>query len=335
MGPTSVRIYTRAMTNPAISVLIPAYNAENTITAAVWSVLNQSFTDFELLVCIDGATDKTIDMVAGISDPRLRVMVEGFNKGIANTRNRLVSEARGHCIAWLDADDIMLPGRLQEQYGYLQTHPEVDILAGWAELRNSKLKKVLIGTQPDYLKTSLLFRNPFVQSSIMARNFFVQEGLLFNAAFDYTEDYDWYLRCLAAGKKFAVLPAFVVSYRQSDAEEAISKNRKYNLDEKLKTLLLRTHSHLQPEDAAVVIKFLRNNHKLSQVEFSAVRRFLVHLKQQLRQSKQFNAGVAAAMLYQRFRLIKLRFGLLRALVRLVGTRPAIVRLMLGNRTRYQ
>ena len=320
---------------PAISVLIPAYNAENSITAAVWSVLNQSFADFELLVCIDGATDKTIDMVAGISDSRLRVMVEGFNKCIAHTRNRLLKEAKGQYIAWLDADDIALPGRLAAQYDYLQSHPEADLLAGWAELRNSPLKKVVTGTHPDYIKTALLFRNPFIQSSVMAKNFFVQEGLLFNSVFDYTEDYDLYLRCLAAGKHFAVLPRFVVSYRLPGAEESDAKNRQYKLDEKLKTLLLRTHPGVEADDASVILGFIRNNQKINSAAFKVVRRFLVNLKRQLRRNKQWGVGVAAALLYQRFRLIKLRFGLGRALLRLAGTRPAIVRLMLKNRTRWQ
>lgn len=320
---------------PDISVLIPAYNAENTISAAIWSVLNQSFNDFELLVCIDGATDKTIDMVAGIADSRLRVMVEGFNKGIAHTRNRLLKEATGNYIAWLDADDIMLPGRLAEQFGYMQGHPEVDILGGWAELRNSKLKKVVTGIQPEFMKTSLLFRNPFVQSSIMAKNFFVQEGLHFDPTFDYTEDYDLYLRCLSAGKEFAVLPRFVVSYRLPGAEETDAKNRQYKLDEKLKTLLLRTHPGVEAEDASVILGFIRNNQQLNSAAFKVVRRFLVNLKRQLRRNKQWGVGVAAALLYQRFRLIKLRFGLVRALLRLAGTRPAIVRLMLKNRTRWQ
>jgi glycosyltransferase involved in cell wall biosynthesis len=320
---------------PDISVLIPAYNAENTISAAVWSVLNQSFNDFELLVCIDGATDKTIDLVAGISDTRLRVMVEGFNKGIAQARNRLLKEATGNYIAWLDADDIMLPGRLAEQFDYMQSHPEVDILAGWAELRNSKLKKVVTGIHPEFIKTSLLFRNPFVQSSIMAKNFFVQEGLLFDPAFDYIEDYDLYLRCLSAGKQFAALPRFVVSYRLPGAEESEAKNRQYKLDEKQKNLLLRTHPGLEAEDASVILGFIRNNQQLNSAAFKVVRRFLVRLKRQLRRNKQWGVGVAAALLYQRFRLIKLRFGLVRALLRLAGTRPAIVRLMLKNRTRWQ
>ena len=323
------------MTTPRISVLIPAWNAENTITAAVWSVLNQSFSDFELLIYIDGATDKTVDMVAPLEDPRIRLMVDGQNRGIVHSRNTLLKAATAPYIAWLDADDIMLPGRLAEQYEYLEANPGVDILGGWAELRNSDLKKVSTGPDRDYLETSLLFRNPFMQSSIMARNFFVQEGLLYDPAFEYTEDYDLYLRCLAAGKHFGMLPRFVVSYRMPGESEWNAKREQYRLDEKLEALLLRTHPSLESEAAPVVLDFLRNNRRPDAGEFRILRRFLVNLKRRLRREKKYTAGVAAAMLFQRFRLIRLRFGLWRALLRLAGTKPAIVRLMLKNRTRRE
>lgn len=321
------------MNQPGISVLIPAWNAENTISAAIWSVLNQSYTDFELLICIDGATDRTVDMVAAIEDPRIRLMVEGQNKGIAQTRNRLLQAANAPYIAWLDADDIMLPGRLAAQYAWLEEHPETDLLAGWAELRNSGLRSVRIGTDTDFIETSLLFRNPLIHSSIMARNFFSSSSLQYDSRFDYTEDYDLYLRCLEAGKRFAVIPQFVVSYRMPAETEWESKKVKYHLDEKLDELLLRTHQGLDPERARAIRRFLRSSDKPDAQQFKVIRAFLVNLKRRLRKEKRYRTGVAAAMLVQRFRLVRLRFGLWRGLLLLAATKPAVVRCMLRNRIR--
>lgn len=321
---------------PEISVLIPAWNAESTITAAIWSVLNQSFSRFELLIYIDGATDKTVDMVAPIEDSRIRMIVDGKNRGIVHSRNTLLREAGAPFIAWLDADDIMLPGRLSGQYDFLNANPEIDICGGWAELRNSGLRKVRFGSDRDFLQTSMLFRNPFMQSSIMARNFFKEEEIWFNPEFEYTEDYDLYLRCLAKGKQFGMFPGFVVSYRMPGESEWNAKREKYQLDEKLCRLLERTHSaFIRPDSAPVTLNFLRNNSNISHAQFKIIRPFLVGLKRQLRKEKRYTRGAAAAMLYQRFRLAKLRFGWWRAALMLASTKPGIVNLMLKNRPRWE
>lgn len=322
--------------NPEISVLIPAWNAENTITAAIWSVLNQSFPDFELLVYIDGATDKTVDMVAPIDDSRIKLIIEGENKGIVHSRNALLSKAIAPFVAWLDADDIMLPGRLSAQLEYLKNHPETDFCAGWAELRNSKLKLVKSGTDTDYIHTSLLFRNPFLQSSIMARNFFASENIWYNPEYEYTEDYELYLRCLKSGKKFAVIPNFVVSYRMPGESEWNAKTEKYQLNEKLAQLLLANHADLlNKESAKTILNFIRNNQSLNGEAFRQIRPFLVGLKRKFRKAKLYNQGVAAALLYQRYRLAKLRFGTWRALLLLASTKPGIVKTMLANRTKWE
>lgn len=321
---------------PEISVLIPAWNAESTITAAIWSVLNQSFSRFELLIYIDGATDKTVDMVAPIEDSRIRMIVDGKNRGIVHSRNTLLREAGAPFIAWLDADDIMLPGRLSGQFDFLNANPEIDICGGWAELRNSELRKVRFGSDRDFLQTSMLFRNPFMQSSIMARNFFKEEEIWFNPEFEYTEDYDLYLRCMAKGKQFGMFPGYVVSYRMPGESEWNAKREKYQLDEKLTKLMLTTHAELlNKESARTILNFIRNNQPVIGEAFRQIRSFLVGIKRKFRKSKQYSQGVAAVLLYQRYRLVKLRFGTWRALLLLVSTKPGIVKTMLANRTKWE
>ncbi|MBL7810917.1 MAG: glycosyltransferase [Bacteroidetes bacterium] len=321
-------------TKPDISVLIPAYNAESTIASAVWSVLNQSFASFELLVYIDGATDRTVDMVAPIEDDRLRLIVNAQNLGISAARNALLQHAKGKYVAWLDADDIMLPGRLREQFDVLETQQELDFLGGWAELRNSGLKRVQVSTDTQWLETHLQFRNPFIHSSIMARNFFVEEQLMYDTALDYTEDYDLYLRCAKAGKKPGMYPGFVVSYRMPDAEEGSARQEKYRLTEKLGVLLRRQFPFVDTAEAPVIIGFLRGNAKLGQTEFKTVRHFLVQARRQLKKSGKWQRGAAAYMLYQRLRLTRLRFGLWRTLLVMATSNPALMRFMLKQRTKY-
>ena len=91
--------------SPTISVLLPAYNAELHILQSVESVLAQTLEDFELLVVNDGSTDRTLEILSGIADRRLRILNNPCNIGIVGSLNRAMSEAAGEYIARIDADD--------------------------------------------------------------------------------------------------------------------------------------------------------------------------------------------------------------------------------------
>lgn len=96
-----------------VSVIMPARNAQATILEAIRSVLAQTHQQFELLVCDDASTDATASIVAGIGDPRIRLLHNPASLGPGPSRDRLIAAAQGDYIAVLDADDVYLPGRLQ------------------------------------------------------------------------------------------------------------------------------------------------------------------------------------------------------------------------------
>ena len=98
---------------PLISVVIPLYNREGSIGAAVESVLSQSFEDFELIVVDDGSTDGGPDLVEALGDPRIRLLRHPFNRGANAARNDGVRQARGEIVSFLDSDDLFLPNKLQ------------------------------------------------------------------------------------------------------------------------------------------------------------------------------------------------------------------------------
>lgn len=327
--------------NPKISVLIPAFNAEKTILAAVWSALNQDFDAFEVCVYNDASTDNTRPLLETVSDSRLRVFHGETNQGIAQTRNLLVQNTTAPFVAWLDADDIMLPGRLQAQYNYFHQNPETDILGGYAELRKVGLKGVLIPagsvvkgpTNVDYLRTAMLFRNPFIHSSIMVRNFFVKENFLFDPEFEYTEDYDWFLRCRQAGKQFGVVSRPVVSYLISSDTDQKNKETRNNTQAKWEKLLLRNFPFTGKENVGRVVGFLRNNDRLPAETFVYLVDWLNRAERLCFAEETKTTGTIAALLFQRFRLYRLRFGLLPAVIGLLFQNPFATVTMLGNRTR--
>ncbi|MGF6849410.1 glycosyltransferase involved in cell wall biosynthesis [Chitinophaga sp. W3I9] len=109
-----------------------AYNGEAYIEKSIQSVLDQSFTDFELLIVNDGSTDRTFDIVGKFTDPRIRLVHNDGNKGLTFTRNRGIEEARGQYIAILDCDDIAMPDRLEAQTSFLDSNPEIALCGGQA-----------------------------------------------------------------------------------------------------------------------------------------------------------------------------------------------------------
>jgi glycosyltransferase involved in cell wall biosynthesis len=115
------------MLNPKITVLMPAYNTGKYIHEAISSVLEQTFTDFELLIINDGSTDYTLDVINTFTDARIRVINQD-NKGVANALNNGLNNARAPYIARFDADDVCYPNRLQVQYDFITAHPDYSII---------------------------------------------------------------------------------------------------------------------------------------------------------------------------------------------------------------
>ena len=117
---------------PAVSVIMPAYNALPHLRAAVESVLNQTFGDFEFLIVNDASTDGTGEALNeyAAADPRVRVLDRG-KVGYTAALNLMAAEARGEFLARMDADDVCRPGRLEKQVAFLRANPDC-VLTGAA-----------------------------------------------------------------------------------------------------------------------------------------------------------------------------------------------------------
>jgi glycosyltransferase involved in cell wall biosynthesis len=111
-----------------VTVLMPVYNAEKYLTEAIDSVLNQTFTDFELLIINDGSTDKSVDIISQYSDKRIR-LIHQANGGVSAALNTGLTHAFGKYIIRFDADDICHSNRIALQYKFMEENPEY-ILAG-------------------------------------------------------------------------------------------------------------------------------------------------------------------------------------------------------------
>jgi glycosyltransferase involved in cell wall biosynthesis len=131
---------------PRVSVIMAAYNEERFLAEAVESVLAQDFTDFELLITDDGSTDSTPEVARSFAerDPdRVRVLCGERNQGKPFALNRALAVRRGELIAWLDGDDVMLPGKLARQVQALDASPDAAGCAHDAEMFQSEDGRVI------------------------------------------------------------------------------------------------------------------------------------------------------------------------------------------------
>ncbi len=114
--------------NPLVSILMPAYNAEKYIAEAIQSILNQTFTDFELVIVNDGSTDSTEQIIKSFKDERIRYYYQ-TNKGVATALNYGLKYCRGKFVRRHDADDISTPGALKEQIEFILNHKDVALIS--------------------------------------------------------------------------------------------------------------------------------------------------------------------------------------------------------------
>ena len=203
------------MANSLVSVVIPAYNRELFIVPAIRSVQEQGIEDIEIVIVDDCSTDKTVEKISGIDDPRIRLVRHEKNKGEAGARNTGVREARGKYVAYLDSDDQWLPGKLKAQLD----HMESSVNAGGVYTLHYRLykngKKSITGYSPD--NRGLTFENLLTKgASISAGSTLLFRRELYDRTGPYDEttplyvDWDWLLRFVRIASLDLILHPYAV-----------------------------------------------------------------------------------------------------------------------------
>jgi hypothetical protein len=183
---------------PAISVLMPVYNAGRFLVPAVESVLAQTLSDFELIAIDDGSADKSGKVLADFAtcDPRIRVFTQD-NRGIVATLNRALELARAPLIARMDADDLSRPDRFAKQIACLRAHPEVGAVSGaidYIDEAGTYIRTAVFPTEPASIARELPHRPCVCHAPVMARTQVLRSLGGYRRQLQYAEDYDLFLR---------------------------------------------------------------------------------------------------------------------------------------------
>lgn len=179
-----------------VSVILPSYNAAPEIKDALRSLSAQTFSDFEVLVIDDGSTDGTVEIVENCGDDRVRLLRRN-KSGIASALNHGIRESKGRYIARQDADDLSSPERLLRQYEIMEERDSLALLGTGTiiEYPDGTRRQRHVIESP--IRDDLLSGNRFIHGSTMMRADVVSELGGYDEVFEYTEDYDLWLRIAA------------------------------------------------------------------------------------------------------------------------------------------
>lgn len=203
---------------PLVSVIIPAYNAERYVESAVRSIMEQTYTNLEILVADDCSTDGTFSILKKLAaeDSRIRLFHNEENQKIVRTLNGLVAVASGKYIARMDADDISLPERIAGQLAFMQQNPQIDFCGCNAFHINDDGKTIGKTTLPesyDDVKFFLPYYSTFYHPAIFARAEVLKQNA-YDKDFLHAEDYELWCRLIfAKGMKGANLKERLLKYR--------------------------------------------------------------------------------------------------------------------------
>ena len=200
--------------NCRLTVLLPVYNGAAFVQEALTSILEQTFSEFEFLIIDDGSTDATYEILSSCRDPRIRLLRNHNNLGLARSLNRGLTVARGQYIARMDADDVSWRHRLRVQTDFMDAHPEVGVCGAWIEVIGDGVKQVWrYPSDHDTIRTRLLFESTLAHPVVMMKRRLLEDKRLsYDESFAAAQDYELWSRA-ARGGVLANLSEVLLTHR--------------------------------------------------------------------------------------------------------------------------
>lgn len=205
---------------PSVSIVVPAYNLEGYIGDTIQSVIEQSKTDWELVIIDDGSLDNTVKVVESYQDSRIRLICQE-NSGVSAARNRAENEIRGSMVLFLDGDDVLMPGALERLVDGLEAHPEACAAYGPFVRIDENGCRIDPGAsmsssvwRPTGNILHALLQRQFLQiGSVLIRARCLARAGWFNLALRLEEDWEFWCRIAAVGDYVFLPDEPIMAYR--------------------------------------------------------------------------------------------------------------------------
>ena len=187
-----------------VSVIISAYNSQNTIEKSINSLLVQTYKNIEILIIDDGSNDKTLKSIMKFqNEPNIKIFENKKNIGLTKSLNKLIKISNGKYIARQDSDDISSPNRLMKQVEDIKKY-DLDFSSSRGYIENTKRK---IPGLSYYLPYSYLinYKNPFIHGTLLIKKAVIEEVGLYDERFYYAQDYKLMKELIDKGYKYRVI----------------------------------------------------------------------------------------------------------------------------------
>lgn len=217
-----------------VSVVMPVYNCASYVGEALNSVLKQTHSNLEILICDDSSTDGTLDVVKTFTDKRITILESPVNQGQAHQLNKGIKVSRGDYVAIMHGDDLCYANRIEEQVNYLEKNPAVDICGCWIDFAGEwKKYKYPAGVYEYYaddtlLKLNLLEGVPFAHPSVFLRRSLIETGrFVYDQQYVPAEDWELWVR-IAPYVRFGNVEKALVTYRIHDHQISVTASRRFD-----------------------------------------------------------------------------------------------------------
>lgn len=209
-----------------VSVIMTSFNSELTICEAIDSILNQTFSNLELIIVDDCSSDSTLNLIKQYADPRIKLFQLKKNGGLARALNFGFTKVKGKFIARMDSDDVSLKERIEIQVKFLHSHSEIDLVGSNAHLCDENLNVIGELNKPlnfNLIKDFMKYNSPCIHPTWMFRKCILEENYSYNEKLIVSQDYDFLARLVLNGKKIANIPQTTLFYRHIKSSSSYKK----------------------------------------------------------------------------------------------------------------
>ncbi len=291
------------MSNAELSILMLAYNSQDYIKKAIKSLLNQSFTNFELIIIDDHSIDNTVEIINSFNDKRICYVLNNENKGIVYSRNLALKIAKGNFLAFFDSDDVAHPNKFQKQIEFLKKNKNYGFVGTSVILidkNDHEIGRWKLNASHKKILPQMIFNNYFVNSSVVFYKDMVK-GFSFPENLEIGEDYLlwWWL----ARKTSALnISDYLTSYRQHEKSIMHQNNNGVKFyNKKIYSIILRNIG-IEPNEEDLDIHIsLKNSSKITSLaQQRKYRDWLLRITKHAQKTPNFYALATTSFMLNRW-----------------------------------